>query len=410
MLRVIIKLFHISPLIQVFISFFCFGIVSFLLLSWQLYSHGLNTSFSGSVPHISVFTDVDSTNTERIVDALSGINEIRAVSSFVIGSRTLRIESKPYPMIGRVKTTANIRLIGIDLDSFPFIIPFEDSRPLRKTSYANQYTSKELSLELIRNERAVIVNEAMANIFFPPNPAIEDRYTVYSVDNMTEPISQIQIIAVIKDLLDIPLIFMPMELANEILDPAENTGVSIRLFDRFMIDDQSLNEAQRKIVQAIEAGKGRFKKVANWKQAENKQKSVFRVFEVISILIGLSIILPSIFAGVLGIFRTFVIKQNSISTLMRLGTSKLQLFRIIAVINTLALIVGFILAFALVQYSQRWFTDFFLKRLRQIVFVQDIDIHWSRILYIDGVLFAAYTIIFLIALFYIINNKQPIKL
>jgi len=410
MLKVIIKLFRCSPLIQVFISFFCFGIVSVLLLSWQLYSHGLNTSFSGSIPHITFFTNIDEQNTGRIVKAVEGIPEIRGISPFVLGSSTLRIESKPYPLIGRVKTTANVRITGINLDRSPFVIPFEDSRPLRKTKYANQYTSKELILELIQNNRAVIINEAMANIFSPPNPAIEDKYTVFSVDNMTEPISEIQIVAVIKDLQDIPQIFMPMQRAKEILESEEHTGVFVRLFDRFMIDDKSLIETQRKIVQAIEASGGRFKKVVNWKQAENNQKNVFRVFKVISVLIGISISLPSIFAGVLGVFRTFVIKQNSISILMRLGTSKLRLFNIIAVINTLALITGFTLAFSLVLYFQQWFADFFLERLRQIVFVQSVNIHWVRILCIDGVLFGAYTVLFLIALFYIVNNKQPIKL
>lgn len=410
MVVIVLKMFRFSPFIQTLISFLCFGMVAMILFVLELYSQGLGASFINSTPHISISSEEHNDILHSICMMIEKQSGVTAVTPYISGTGVFRVESKPYPIIGRVKSTAEIEITGLTLDEFPFAIPFENTRSLRKSQFVNIYTSKELILAVLGSPNSAIINEAMANVFSPANPATEDNYAVYSIKYPNRLLTQIKILAVLKDLQDTPRMFVSQKTAKKILQTGQYSGIFMRLTDSIARDGDSLSEFKDNIRVLFQKKSGDYKKIETWQEGELRQQKIFMVFQIISVLVLGSILVLSIFSGVLGIFRTFVVKQKSITILMRLGTSKLKLFIIISVVNILALSSGFLISLFLIFAFRKFLSNYFLQGLRQIVYVQKVDLNWEPIINANLALLVGYVVLFVFALYYIISNKQPIKI
>ena len=410
MITTIFKLFKYSPLLQTLISYVCFCIIAVLILSWQLYSHSLSASFSETIPHLTIKLKNNSfnhlTQTKQVLAKIPGI---KVISPFYSTKDTLTIESVEIYSSGKVKQTGFIEIIGSDLSKFPFVIPFENTRGLGKKNYTNAYTSKELALELMENTKAAIVNQALANMFSTPDPVIEDEYIVFKSNLKSQTGDPIKIIGVMKDLQDIPKLFTNLRTAQQMTDQKHPNGFYLRLeLDNKSVD--ILEIVQGKIINAlINKGIADFR-ISNWKEGDNKQQRIFSVFRIVIITVLISILLLSIFAGVLGIFRTFVIKQQSITILLRLGTSKRALFATLAVVNSCSLCLGTLLSYCTIRYFEDPLSNIFLEGLQQIVYIHQLQINWWEIILCILTIFVGYMFIFMTALNHIINNKQPVKI
>ena len=409
MLETVLKLFRYSPLFQTVIGYVCFGIVSTLVVSLQVYSHGLSSSFAETVPHIVVdLTDQGAERSGRLAEILSATGGVKVVSPYCRATDTFPVESVEIYSSGKNTQTSYLEVIGTDLSQFPFVIPFENVKGLQKQNYANGYTSKELAFQLMENEKAVVVNNAMNSLFSTPNREIEDEYLLFPTSRDMPPV-EIKIVGMMKDLQDSPKIFAHLDVACRLAGRKGFDGYFIRL-DLENRPADFLETVQSEIEKRLKDLGLRGYRISNWKEGENRQQKIFAVFRFVVMTVIVSVFLLSLFSGVLGLFRTFVVKQRSITILLRLGTSKRFLFAVLAVINGLALSTGLLAALATVFILEDSLVELFLAGLRQVVHIGRLHVDWLEVLAVVSAIFACYLAIFTAMLIHIVENKQPVKI
>ena len=335
MLPVILRLFQWSPLFQILLSGVSFFALMILVMIRLLYTYGLTASLSSSSPHLTAeFIQGETeerTQVSFLLQAFKFTEKISADSLFIQGTRTLKIHSRKVHLVGKYKFEAPVEIIGIALQQFPFAIPLEQAKSLKNETYTS-YTIKELAGELMFSEEAVVVNEAMANLF-APRPGIADHFIVWD-SHTGEQLGQMRIVAVLRDLVDTPRMIAGLPLAGHLLQTSGYHGMYARVSD--LQDLETISDVLKSQV-------GHLAQISSWRDGHYRQQKLFRVFDAVFWIITTAILVLAVITGILGIYKVFVTRHHSISILNQLGLSKSEFYVYLAGLNlgTLAIGAGF---------------------------------------------------------------------
>ncbi|MBT3716051.1 MAG: hypothetical protein HOG45_05770, partial [Deltaproteobacteria bacterium] len=332
MYSVLFKLFRRTPIFQVLLSGISFLVLMILISIRLLYAYGLSASFSNSTPHLTAewiageTTDTAKQNALQNVFSVSA--EIESYSLFIRGTRPLLINALGVGLVGSYRFEAPVEITGIDLSRHPFAIPLDQAVSLFNEN-ENKFSERELAAELMIGENAVIVNRAMINLF-APSPGKINRFLVQDIVSGRS-LSEIRIVAVLNDMIDAPRMFLSLTLAEKILEKQAIRGLHARVnnFDRLQDIRASINNQVRSGV-----------RVSSWVDGQNRQQKLFRVFDSIFWIIAVAILTLSVITGMLGIYRAFMNKRNSIAILLLLGVSKRTFYWILAAITEMSLLGG----------------------------------------------------------------------
>jgi ABC-type lipoprotein release transport system permease subunit len=404
MLKTIFRLFRTTLYFQVILAFICFVVVMGFVLARLIYLHGLTASFSGTKSHLSItFAEGASTDPSRVHQIAEYLNKLPTVataSPFVKTSRILHIKSLDDNIFDEPEVSQAIEIIAIDLDLFPFAIPLEEAKSLKRPEYHNPYTYKELAYALSSMPDAVVVNQALSSLF-STSLEYEGSYNV-SREKTSGYLGEIKILAIMKDLEDVPKLYTSLKTAEMLLNKLEYEGVLVRLEH-----PEDLERVQQELTISL-ARKWDLNtlNIKNWKEEENKQKKIFEVFNALFWPIISIIMIMSLFGCILGIYRTFIVKRDSLQIMLNMGMSRRQLFGILAGINTGSLALGLVLSFWLQLLLKESFATVFLGQLKQIVKVEQVLVPWHMLWNWVLGLFAIYLAVFLLFLWLILLERK----
>ena len=310
MFSVLFKLFHRTPIFQVLLSGISFLVLMVLIAIRLLYSYGISASFSNSTPHLTaewIAGETSDYSKQRALQSVfSNSQEIESYSLFTRGTRPLLIEALGVGMVGTYRFEAPVEITGIDLSRHPFAIPIDQATSLIN-EHENAMTERELAAQLMIGRNEVVVNRAMINLF-APSPGKINRFLVQDIESGTS-LSEIRIVAVLNDMIDTPRMFLSLPLAQIILEKQAIQGLHARVknFDRLQIVRDSISKL-------LDSGV----RVSSWVDGQNRQQKLFRVFDSIFWIIAVAILTLSAITGMLGIYRAFMTKRNSIAILLLL--------------------------------------------------------------------------------------------
>ena len=401
MYSVLFKLFHRTPIFQVLLSGISFLVLMVLIAIRLLYSHGISASFSNSTPHLTAEWIAGETSDYSKQSALQSVfsnsQEIESYSLFTRGTRPLLIEALGVGMVGTYRFEAPVEITGIDLSRHPFAIPIDQATSLIN-EHENAMTERELAAQLMIGRNEVVVNRAMINLF-APSPGKINRFLVQDIESGTS-LSEIRIVAVLNDMIDTPRMFLSLPLAQIILEKQAIQGLHARVknFDRLQIVRDSISKL-------LDSGV----RVSSWVDGQNRQQKLFRVFDSIFWIIAVAILTLSAITGMLGIYRAFMTKRNSIAILLLLGVSKRTFYWMLASITEISLLGGAGLAALLFLSGYDTLNEQLLLSVQAMSPVESPELPLLTFFYWNGGMFILYSVLSLIFLKVILNTRISLK-
>ena len=401
MYSVLFKLFHRTPIFQVLLSGISFLVLMVLIAIRLLYSYGISASFSNSTPHLTAEWIAGETSDYSKQSALqsgfSNSQEIESYSLFTRGTRPLLIEALGVGMVGTYRFEAPVEITGIDLSRHPFAIPIDQATSLIN-EHENAMTERELAAQLMIGRNEVVVNRAMINLF-APSPGKINRFLVQDIESGTS-LSEIRIVAVLNDMIDTPRMFLSLPLAQIILEKQAIQGLHARVknFDRLQIVRDSISKL-------LDSGV----RVSSWVDGQNRQQKLFRVFDSIFWIIAVAILTLSAITGMLGIYRAFMTKRNSIAILLLLGVSKRTFYWMLASITEISLLGGAGLAALLFMSGYDTLNEQLLLSVQAMSPVESPELPLLPFFYWNGGMFILYSVLSLIFLKVILNTRISLK-
>lgn len=401
MYSVLFKLFHRTPIFQVLLSGISFLVLMVLIAIRLLYSYGISASFSNSTPHLTAEWIAGETSDYSKQSALQSVfsnsQEIESYSLFTRGTRPLLIEALGVGMVGTYRFEAPVEITGIDLSRHPFAIPLDQATSLIN-EHENAMTERELAAQLMIGKNEVVVNRAMINLF-APSPGKINRFLVQDIESGTS-LSEIRIVAVLNDMIDTPRMFLSLPLAQIILEKQAIQGLHARVknFDRLQIVRDSISKL-------LDSGV----RVSSWVDGQNRQQKLFRVFDSIFWIIAVAILTLSAITGMLGIYRAFMTKRNSIAILLLLGVSKRTFYWMLASITEISLLGGAGLAALLFLSGYDTLNEQLLLSVQAMSPVESPELPLLTFFYWNGGMFILYSVLSLIFLKVILNTRISLK-
>jgi hypothetical protein len=401
MFSVLFKLFHRTPIFQVLLSGISFLVLMVLIAIRLLYSYGISASFSNSTPHLTAEWIAGETSDYSKQSALQSVfsnsQEIESYSLFTRGTRPLLIEALGVGMVGTYRFEAPVEITGIDLSRHPFAIPIDQATSLIN-EHENAMTERELAAQLMIGRNEVVVNRAMINLF-APSPGKINRFLVQDIESGTS-LSEIRIVAVLNDMIDTPRMFLSLPLAQIILEKQAIQGLHARVnnFDRLQIVRDSISKL-------LDSGV----RVSSWVDGQNRQQKLFRVFDSIFWIIAVAILTLSAITGMLGIYRAFMTKRNSIAILLLLGVSKRTFYWMLASITEISLLGGAGLAALLFMSGYDTLNEQLLLSVQAMSPVESPELPLLTFFYWNGGMFILYSVLSLIFLKVILNTRISLK-
>ena len=401
MYSVLFKLFHRTPIFQVLLSGISFLVLMVLIAIRLLYSYGISASFSHSTPHLTAEWIAGETSDYSKQSALQSVfsnsQEIESYSLFTRGTRPLLIEALGVGMVGTYRFEAPVEITGIDLSRHPFAIPIDQATSLIN-EHENAMTERELAAQLMIGRNEVVVNRAMINLF-APSPGKINRFLVQDIESGTS-LSEIRIVAVLNDMIDTPRMFLSLPLAQIILEKQAIQGLHARVknFDRLQIVRDSISKL-------LDSGV----RVSSWVDGQNRQQKLFRVFDSIFWIIAVAILTLSAITGMLGIYRAFMTKRNSIAILLLLGVSKRTFYWMLASITEISLLGGAGLAALLFMSGYDTLNEQLLLSVQAMSPVESPELPLLTFFYWNGGMFILYSVLSLIFLKVILNTRISLK-
>tara|TARA_B100001146_G_scaffold101887_1_gene90249 strand:+ start:47 stop:1252 length:1206 start_codon:yes stop_codon:yes gene_type:complete len=401
MYSVLFKLFHRTPIFQVLLSGISFLVLMVLIAIRLLYSYGISASFSNSTPHLTAEWIAGETSDYSKQSALQSVfsnsQEIESYSLFTRGTRPLLIEALGVGMVGTYRFEAPVEITGIDLSRHPFAIPLDQATSLIN-EHENAMTERELAAQLMIGRNEVVVNRAMINLF-APSPGKINRFLVQDIESGTS-LSEIRIVAVLNDMIDTPRMFLSLPLAQIILEKQAIQGLHARVknFDRLQIVRDSISKL-------LDSGV----RVSSWVDGQNRQQKLFRVFDSIFWIIAVAILTLSAITGMLGIYRAFMTKRNSIAILLLLGVSKRTFYWMLASITEISLLGGAGLAALLFMSGYDTLNEQLLLSVQAMSPVESPELPLLTFFYWNGGMFILYSVLSLIFLKVILNTRISLK-
>jgi len=401
MYSVLFKLFHRTPIFQVLLSGISFLVLMILIAIRLLYSYGISASFSNSTPHLTAEWIAGETSDYSKQSALQSVfsnsQEIESYSLFTQGTRPLLIEALGVGMVGTYRFEAPVEITGIDLSRHPFAIPLDQATSLIN-EHENAMTERELAAQLMIGRNEVVVNRAMINLF-APSPGKINRFLVQDIETGTS-LSEIRIVAVLNDMIDTPRMFLSLPLAQIILEKQAIQGLHARVknFDRLQIVRDSISKL-------LDSGV----RVSSWVDGQNRQQKLFRVFDSIFWIIAVAILTLSAITGMLGIYRAFMTKRNSIAILLLLGVSKRTFYWMLASITEISLLGGAGLAALLFMSGYDTLNEQLLLSVQAMSPVESPELPLLTFFYWNGGMFILYSVLSLIFLKVILNTRISLK-
>lgn len=401
MYSVLFKLFHRTPIFQVLLSGISFLVLMILIAIRLLYSYGISASFSNSTPHLTAEWIAGETSDYSKQSALQSVfsnsQEIESYSLFTRGTRPLLIEALGVGMVGTYRFEAPVEITGIDLSRHPFAIPLDQATSLIN-EHENAMTERELAAQLMIGRNEVVVNRAMINLF-APSPGKINRFLVQDIESGTS-LSEIRIVAVLNDMIDTPRMFLSLPLAQIILEKQAIQGLHARVknFDRLQIVRDSISKL-------LDSGV----RVSSWVDGQNRQQKLFRVFDSIFWIIAVAILTLSAITGMLGIYRAFMTKRNSIAILLLLGVSKRTFYWMLASITEISLLGGAGLAALLFMSGYDTLNEQLLLSVQAMSPVESPELPLLTFFYWNGGMFILYSVLSLIFLKVILNTRISLK-
>ena len=401
MYSVLFKLFHRTPIFQVLLSGISFLVLMVLIAIRLLYSYGISASFSNSTPHLTAEWIAGETSDYSKQSALQSVfsnsQEIESYSLFTRGTRPLLIEALGVGMVGTYRFEAPVEITGIDLSRHPFAIPIDKATSLIN-EHENAMTERELAAQLMIGKNEVVVNRAMINLF-APSPGKINRFLVQDIESGTS-LSEIRIVAVLNDMIDTPRMFLSLPLAQIILEKQAIQGLHARVknFDRLQIVRDSISKL-------LDSGV----RVSSWVDGQNRQQKLFRVFDSIFWIIAVAILTLSAITGMLGIYRAFMTKRNSIAILLLLGVSKRTFYWMLASITEISLLGGAGLAALLFMSGYDTLNEQLLLSVQAMSPVESPELPLLTFFYWNGGMFILYSVLSLIFLKVILNTRISLK-
>ena len=401
MYSVMFKLFHRTPIFQVLLSGISFLVLMVLISIRLLYAYGLSASFSNSTPHLTAEwiagETTDTAKQNALQSVFSNSPEIESYSLFARGTRPLLIEALGVGMVGTYRFEAPVEITGIDLSRHPFAIPIDQATSLIN-EHENAMTERELAAQLMIGRNEVVVNRAMINLF-APSPGKINRFLVQDIESGTS-LSEIRIVAVLNDMIDTPRMFLSLPLAQIILEKQAIQGLHARVknFDRLQIVRDSISKL-------LDSGV----RVSSWVDGQNRQQKLFRVFDSIFWIIAVAILTLSVITGMLGIYRAFMTKRNSIAILLLLGVSKRTFYWMLASITEISLLGGAGLAVLLFMSGYDTLNEQLLLSVQAMSPVESPELPLLPFFYWNGGMFILYSVLSLIFLKVILNTRISLK-
>ena len=401
MYSVLFKLFHRTPIFQVLLSGISFLVLMILIAIRLLYSYGISASFSNSTPHLTaewIAGETSDYSKQRALQSVfSNSQEIESYSLFTQGTRPLLIEALGVGMVGTYRFEAPVEITGIDLSRHPFAIPLDQATSLIN-EHENAMTERELAAQLMIGRNEVVVNRAMINLF-APSPGKINRFLVQDIETGTS-LSEIRIVAVLNDMIDTPRMFLSLPLAQIILEKQAIQGLHARVknFDRLQIVRDSISKL-------LDSGV----RVSSWVDGQNRQQKLFRVFDSIFWIIAVAILTLSAITGMLGIYRAFMTKRNSIAILLLLGVSKRTFYWMLASITEISLLGGAGLAALLFMSGYDTLNEQLLLSVQAMSPVESPELPLLTFFYWNGGMFILYSVMSLIFLKVILNTRISLK-
>jgi|AP95_1055475.scaffolds.fasta_scaffold12804_2 hypothetical protein len=401
MYSVMFKLFHRTPIFQVLLSGISFLVLMVLISIRLLYAYGLSASFSNSTPHLTAEwiagETTDTAKQNALQSVFSNSPEIESYSLFARGTRPLLIEALGVGMVGTYRFEAPVEITGIDLSRHPFAIPIDQATSLIN-EHENAMTERELAAQLMIGRNEVVVNRAMINLF-APSPGKINRFLVQDIESGTS-LSEIRIVAVLNDMIDTPRMFLSLPLAQIILEKQAIQGLHARVknFDRLQIVRDSISKL-------LDSGV----RVSSWVDGQNRQQKLFRVFDSIFWIIAVAILTLSAITGMLGIYRAFMTKRNSIAILLLLGVSKRTFYWMLASITEISLLGGAGLAVLLFMSGYDTLNEQLLLSVQAMSPVESPELPLLPFFYWNGGMFILYSVLSLIFLKVILNTRISLK-
>ncbi len=401
MFSVLFKLFHRTPIFQVLLSGISFLVLMVLIAIRLLYSYGISASFSNSTPHLTAEWIAGETSDYSKQSALQSVfsnsQEIESYSLFTRGTRPLLIEALGVGMVGTYRFEAPVEITGIDLSRHPFAIPIDQATSLIN-EHENAMTERELAAQLMIGRNEVVVNRAMINLF-APSPGKINRFLVQDIESGTS-LSEIRIVAVLNDMIDTPRMFLSLPLAQIILEKQAIQGLHARVnnFDRLQIVRDSISKL-------LDSGV----RISSWVDGQNRQQKLFRVFDSIFWIIAVAILTLSAITGMLGIYRAFMTKRNSIAILLLLGVSKRTFYWMLASITEISLLGGAGLAALLFMSGYDTLNEQLLLSVQAMSPVESPELPLLTFFYWNGGMFILYSVLSLIFLKVILNTRISLK-
>ena len=401
MYSVLFKLFHRTPIFQVLLSGISFLVLMVLIAIRLLYSYGISASFSNSTPQLTAEWIAGETSDYSKQSALQSVfsnsQEIESYSLFTRGTRPLLIEALGVGMVGTYRFEAPVEITGIDLSRHPFVIPLDQATSLIN-EHENAMTERELAAQLMIGRNEVVVNRAMINLF-APSPGKINRFLVQDIESGTS-LSEIRIVAVLNDMIDTPRMFLSLPLAQIILEKQAIQGLHARVknFDRLQIVRDSISKL-------LDSGV----RVSSWVDGQNRQQKLFRVFDSIFWIIAVAILTLSAITGMLGIYRAFMTKRNSIAILLLLGVSKRTFYWMLASITEISLLGGAGLAALLFMSGYDTLNEQLLLSVQAMSSIESPELPLLPFFYWIGGMFILYSVLSLIFLKVILNTRISLK-
>jgi hypothetical protein len=238
----------------------------------------------------------------------------------------------------------------------------------------------------------------MINLF-APSPGKINRFLVQDIESGTS-LSEIRIVAVLNDMIDTPRMFLSLPLAQIILEKQAIQGLHARVknFDRLQIVRDSISKL-------LDSGV----RVSSWVDGQNRQQKLFRVFDSIFWIIAVAILTLSAITGMLGIYRAFMTKRNSIAILLLLGVSKRTFYWMLASITEISLLGGAGLAALLFMSGYDTLNEQLLLSVQAMSPVESPELPLLTFFYWNGGMFILYSVLSLIFLKVILNTRISLK-
>ena len=123
----------------------------------------------------------------------------------------------------------------------------------------------------------------------------------------------------------------------------------------------------------------------------------------------MAILTLSVITGMLGIYRAFMNKRNSIAILLLLGVSKRTFYWILAAITEMSLLGGAFLASGMFVIGYALLNQKLLHSVQAISSIESPDLPLLPFLYWIGGMFILYSILSLIFLKIILNTRVSLK-